>query len=82
MIETEGSASLNLLKATFAIVVVIAITVLLSLGKISEPAGFGLLGTICGYVLANGINAKIGRPSAPLIEPAPVVYGRRDDDTP
>lgn len=79
-IESDGSTRLNLLKAGFAALVVVCITLLLALNRIDDGAGFGLLGTICGYVLANGVNARLGRDAAPLIQPAPVVYGRRDDD--
>jgi hypothetical protein len=60
--------TLNLYKLIFALTAVVCITLLLALGKASESGGFGLLGIIVGYILANGVNAAKGEDSAALIK--------------
>jgi len=57
----------NTSKATIALVALICVTVLLITDSISSDGGFGLLGTIVGYAVGNGIAAKTGSPVQPII---------------
>ena len=54
-------------KALIALVALICVTVLLIADSISSDAGFGLLGTIVGYAVGNGIAAQRGVPVEPII---------------
>jgi len=54
-------------KALIALVALICVTVLLITDSISSDAGFGLLGTIVGYAVGNGIAAKQGVDVQPII---------------
>jgi hypothetical protein len=60
-------------KALIALVGMICITILLSVGKIPTETGTGMIGTIIGYAIGNGIAAKSGKPVTPII-------GRKDDE--
>lgn len=73
--------SLNVSKATIALAALIALTVLMALQRIDEAAGVGLLGLVVGYAVGNGIAAKTGTGSEPIIKPKPWQPGdpeRRD----
>jgi len=50
----------NPTKAFLALVTILAITFLMALGRITTEAGLGVLGTIVGYVVGNGIGSKGG----------------------
>lgn len=50
----------NPTKAFLALVTICAITFLMALGRITTEAGLGVLGTIVGYVVGNGIGSKSG----------------------
>ena len=50
----------NPTKAFLALVTICAITFLMALGRITTEAGLGVLGTIVGYVVGNGIGSKAG----------------------
>jgi hypothetical protein len=54
-------------KALIALVGLICITVLLAVDSIPTEAGTGMLGTILGYAVGNGIAAKQGKPVSPII---------------
>ena len=54
-------------KALIALVGLICITILLGLGRIPTEAGTGMIGTILGYAVGNGIAAKSGQPVTPII---------------
>jgi len=54
-------------KALIALVGLICITVLLAVNSIPTEAGTGMLGTILGYAVGNGIAAKQGKPVSPII---------------
>ena len=54
-------------KALIALVGLICITVLLAVGRIPTEAGTGMIGTILGYAVGNGIAAKQGKPASPII---------------
>lgn len=50
----------NPTKAFLALVTICAITFLMAIGRIATDAGLGVLGTIVGYVVGNGIGSKTG----------------------
>jgi hypothetical protein len=54
-------------KALIALVGLVCITILLGLGRIPTEAGTGMIGTILGYAVGNGIAAKSGKPVTPII---------------
>jgi hypothetical protein len=54
-------------KALIALVGMVCITILLGLGRIPTEAGTGMIGTILGYAVGNGIAAKSGKPVTPII---------------
>jgi hypothetical protein len=61
--------SFNISKATIALVALICVTILLITDSISSDGGFGLLGTIVGYAVGNGIAARSGTTADPIIRP-------------
>jgi hypothetical protein len=63
--------SFNTSKATIAFTALICVTLLLMTDSISSDGGFGLLGTIIGYAVGNGIAAKTGITADPIIRPKP-----------
>lgn len=54
-------------KALIALVGLVCITILLGLDRIPTEAGTGMIGTILGYAVGNGIAAKSGKPVTPII---------------
>ena len=56
----------NPTKAFLALVTICAITFLMSINRIPPEAGLGVMGTIVGYVVGNGIGSKNGQ-SVPLL---------------
>ena len=54
-------------KALIALVGLICLTVLLAVDQIPTEAGTGMIGTILGYAVGNGIAAKQGKPVSPII---------------
>jgi hypothetical protein len=54
-------------KALIALVGLICITVLLAVDQIPTEAGTGMMGTILGYAVGNGIAAKQGKTVSPII---------------
>lgn len=56
-------------KAFIALAGMVCITILLAVNRIPTEAGTGMLGTILGYAVGNGIAAKSGKGSSPIIGP-------------
>lgn len=54
-------------KALIALVGLICLTVLLAVDAIPSEAGTGMIGSILGYAIGNGIAAKQGQPVEPII---------------
>ena len=54
-------------KALIALVGLICITVLLAVDQIPTEAATGMMGTILGYAVGNGIAAKQGKTVSPII---------------
>lgn len=54
-------------KALIALVAMIVITVLMVTDSIAGEAGTGMLGSIVGYAIGNGIAAKGGQTVEPII---------------
>lgn len=54
-------------KALIALVGLICLTVLLAVGKIDAATGTGMIGTIIGYAVGNGIAARNRVPVEPII---------------
>lgn len=54
-------------KAFIVLVGMICITVLMATHAIDQSAGTGLLGSIIGYAVGNGIAARKGDPVDPII---------------
>jgi len=54
-------------KALIAMVAMIVIAVLMVADSIANEAGTGMLGTIVGYAVGNGVAAKAGKPVEPII---------------
>jgi hypothetical protein len=50
----------NPTKAFLALVTIVAITFLMAINRIATEAGLGVMGTIVGYIVGNGIGAKNG----------------------
>jgi len=56
-------------KALILLVALICITLLLSLGKITNDAGLPLISAIVFFAIENGVTAVSGKPSEPIIGP-------------
>lgn len=54
-------------KALIALIGLICLTILLGIGAIDKATGTGMIGTILGYAVGNGIAAKQGAPVQPII---------------
>jgi membrane protein YqaA with SNARE-associated domain len=54
-------------KALIALVGLICLTVLMALQAIEEATGTGLIGSILGYAIGNGIAARSGQAVEPII---------------
>jgi len=60
----------NPTKAGLAAMAMVMLTVLMSTKAIAAEAGTGLLGSIVGYIIGNGVGSKQGIPADRLIEMA------------
>jgi len=60
-------------KALILLVALLCITVLLSIGKISQEAGLPMVSAIVFYGIGNGVAAKNGKDS-------PKMFGHKSDD--
>lgn len=56
-------------KAFILLVGLISVVVLMALDKISSDQGLPVISAVVFYGIGNGIAAKSGKPSAPIIEP-------------
>ena len=54
-------------KALIALVGLICLTVLMATNSIEQATGTGLIGSILGYAIGNGIAARSGKPVQPII---------------
>ena len=61
----------NPTKAGLAAMAMAMLTVLMSTKAIAAEAGTGLLGSIVGYIIGNGVGSKHGIPADRLIEMNP-----------
>lgn len=58
----------NPTKATLALAAMAMLTVLMTTHAIAAEAGTGLLGSIVGYIIGNGVGSKAGVAPDRLIE--------------
>ena len=58
-------------KALIALVGLICLTVLLAVNAIHTEAGTGMIGSILGYAIGNGIAARTGTAVDPIIGKKP-----------
>ena len=56
-------------KAMILLVALICVTVLLALGKVSTEAGLPIITAIVFYGIGNGVAAKSGTASTPIVGP-------------
>lgn len=56
-------------KAFILLVALICVTVLLAIGRVSTEAGLPIISAIVFYGIGNGVAAKTGKPSEPIIGP-------------
>lgn len=71
--------NINYLKALIAGLALVCLTALLMTNSIDQASGFGLMGTIVGYVIGNGVQARSGADVPGIIRPNPT--NRRESDT-
>jgi hypothetical protein len=58
-------------KALIALVGLVCLTVLMAVNAIPSEAGVGMIGSIIGYAIGNGIAAKTGSSVDPIIGKKP-----------
>lgn len=58
-------------KALILLVALICVTILLALGKVSTEAGLPIITAIVFYGIGNGVAAKSGTSSSPIVGPKP-----------
>lgn len=56
-------------KAFILLVALICVTLLLALGRVSTEAGLPIISAIVFYGIGNGVAARTGKPSEPIIGP-------------
>lgn len=56
-------------KALILLVALLCVTLLLALGRISTEAGLPIISAVVFYGIGNGVAAKTGKPSEPIIGP-------------
>lgn len=59
----------NWTKLVVAVCVILCCTALMITEHVTEAAGMGLIGTVVGYVLGNGIAARRNEPVEPILGP-------------
>ena len=64
----------NPMKLAAIIAAMTLITILMVTNSVNEVTGVGLLGSLVGYIVGNGVAAKRGTPVTPAI-------GSNDEDT-
>jgi hypothetical protein len=58
-------------KALILLVALIAITILMAIGKITQDAGLPIVTAIVFYGIGNGVGAKLGQQSPKIFEQKP-----------
>lgn len=58
-------------KALILLVALIAITVLMAIGKITQDAGLPIVTAVVFYGIGNGVGAKLGQQSPKIFEQKP-----------
>lgn len=56
-------------KALILLVALIAVTILVAIGKITQDAGLPILTAIVFYGIGNGVGAKLGQQSPKIFQP-------------
>jgi len=56
-------------KAFILLVALLCITLLLAIGKVTTEAGLPIISAIVFYGIGNGVAARSGKPSEPIIGP-------------
>lgn len=56
-------------KAAIIIAGLVAVTLLMALGRITSDAGLPVLTAFVGYGIGNGVAARSGTPSSPIVAP-------------
>jgi len=56
-------------KALILLVALLCVTLLLAVGKIDQTAGLPIVTAIVFYGIGNGVQARSGTPSSPIIGP-------------
>ena len=56
-------------KALILLVALCCVTLLLALGRITTEAGLPIISAVVFYGIGNGVAAKTGKPSEPIITP-------------
>ena len=59
----------NLPKAWLLALAIIAVTVLMALGKVDGAAGLPVITALSGYAVGNGVAARSGVEADPIISP-------------
>lgn len=54
-------------KALILLVALICVTVLLAMGRVTNEAGLPIISAIVFYGIGNGVAARTGKPSEPII---------------
>lgn len=55
-------------KALILLVALVAVTILMALGKITQDAGLPILTAVVFYGIGNGVGAKLGQQSPKIFE--------------
>lgn len=56
-------------KALILLIALLCVTLLLAIGRVSTEAGLPIISAIVFYGIGNGVAARAGKPSEPVIAP-------------
>ena len=56
-------------KAFILLIGLLCVVVLIALGKVSPDQGLPIVSAVIFYGIGNGVAARSGKPSSPIIEP-------------
>ena len=56
-------------KALILLVALVCVTVLMAVGKVDQTAGLPIISAVIFYGIGNGVQARTGSPSSPIIGP-------------
>lgn len=59
----------NPTKAFILLVALVCVTILMAVGRVQTDAGLPIITAIVFYGIGNGVAAKTGQPSTPIIGP-------------